>query len=91
MAWLKKLAWPVAALLALLSIFAGRRGKDRNKGGASQDDLKDALLGEINERKLREEAEEDALLEKERSLDVDSQFDAVMERVRKRRAEDDGS
>ena len=67
LAWLKKLAWPVAALLALLSVFASRRTKTPSSTERARDELQDALLGGIDERKRREEAVADAILEKKRS------------------------
>ena len=88
--WLKKLAWPIAALLGLLSVLAGKRHRDRRMSRADRDEYDRAILAEIAERKRRMEVEADGKLDKERSLDLDSQRDAVLERVRKRRAAERG-
>jgi len=65
LSWLKKLAWPIAALLALASFLLGRRG------GSPKDDhldeLEGAMLETVGERKRRKEVEADAVLAEKRA------------------------
>ena len=86
--WLKKLAWPIAALLGLLAILLSRKGGNKGEAEKAREALEQALLREIDERRKRGEVIADVELERKRAGSRADRLAGAMLRARARLRDD---